>query len=120
MKYEENITSNACASEDLIILRKIEIADNSILFQFNKSNFYAWFENVNKHIPEVYELKKNASGYFSFCFNQVPEIHPQSSLKLSISNDTNRLNYTIEVGFSGSYENDKIATQVEENKIDFF
>lgn len=116
MDCEKNITSNTCNSEDLIILRHVDIVDNSIIFYFNKSNFYAWFENVNKHIPEVYELKKNALGHFYFCFNQVSEIYPQSSLKLSISNDTNRLNYTIEVYFSCCYENDKIVTQVEEYK----
>lgn len=81
--------------ENLIILQHIKVEEDVILLHFNHGKFDAWLENTNKHIPEVYELKKESEGVFSFKCSLLPEIFTQTSLRLSVSNETERLNYSL-------------------------
>ncbi|MEY0430598.1 DUF6270 domain-containing protein [Providencia rettgeri] len=81
--------------ENLIILQHIKFEDDVILIHFNHGKFDAWLENTNKHIPEIYDLKKESEGVFSFKYSLLPETFTQTSLRLSVSNETERLNYLL-------------------------
>lgn len=95
MMYKNKNIADSNILESLIIIHEIKIIEDSILFRFNKLSFNAWFENINKHIPEVYELKKEAEGVFSFNCNFLFDNFTKTSLKLSVSSDTEALNYSL-------------------------
>lgn len=79
--------------DESIVLQEIKKVGNAIVFIFNKSCFNAWLENTNKHIPEVYELNKSATGEFSLSVSRLPVDLVYTSLKLTISDSVNRLDY---------------------------
>lgn len=81
--------------DESIVLQEIKKVANTIVFSFNKSCFNAWLENTNKHIPEVYELNKSATGEFSLSVSRLPVSLVNTSLKLTISNSINRLDYIL-------------------------
>lgn len=93
MANKDKSISDSDLLDELIVLHEIKEVENAIIFYFNKSCFNAWLENTNKHIPEVYELNKKSTGVFSFSSSQLPEDLAQTSLKLTISNSVDRLDY---------------------------
>lgn len=93
-KKDESISYSDFLGE-LIIVHEIKKEGNSIVFYFNKSCFNVWFENTNKHIPEVYELNEKSTGVFSFSSSCLPKDLAQTSLKLTISDSVDRLDYFI-------------------------
>mgnify|MGYP000865900666 FL=1 len=116
MAHEDKTTAGSGISEDVIILREIKVAKDTVFLYFNKSDFNIWLENINKHIPEVYELKREGSKGFSFSCSQLPEGFTRTSLKLSISNDTDKLNYLLQGEFSNYVESENAEIFLEENK----
>lgn len=95
MVYKNKNTADSNILESLIIIHEIKVIENNILFHCNKLSFNVWFENINKHIPEVYELKKEAEGIFSFNCSFLSDNFTKTSLKLSVSSDTETLNYSL-------------------------
>ena len=81
--------------ENVITLQHIEVEEDVILLYFNHGEFNAWLENTNKHIPDIYELKKKSENVFGFNCSLLTGVFTQTSLKLSVSNDTERLNYSL-------------------------
>lgn len=81
--------------ENAITIEHIEVEKNFIFFHFNHGEFNAWLENTNKHIPDIYDLKKESERVFSFDCSLLPNVFTQTSLKLSVSSDTERLNYSL-------------------------
>ena len=116
MAHEDKTTAGSSISEDVIILREIKVAKDTVFLYFNKSDFNIWLENTNKHIPEVYQLKREGSKGFSFSCSQLPEDFTRTSLKLSISNDTNKLNYLLQGDFFDSVESENSDIFLEEYK----
>ena len=116
MAHEDKTTAGSGISEDVIILREIKVAKDTVFLYFNKSDFNIWLENTNKHIPEVYQLKREGSKGFSFSCSQLPEDFTRTSLKLSISNDTNKLNYLLQGDFFDSVESENSDIFLEEYK----
>ncbi|WP_146187680.1 DUF6270 domain-containing protein [Limnohabitans sp. T6-5] len=91
---------DAHITEDIITLLKVTIEKDKINFYFEKSGFKAWFENDNKHIPEVYDLEKTDFGVYSFNCSQLPHLFSHASLKLSLGNNTDRLHYVVQNSYS--------------------
>lgn len=116
--------------ENVITLKYIEAEEDFILFHFNCGEFNAWLENTNKHIPDIYELKKKSKNVFSFSCSLLPDVFTQISLKLSVSNDTERLNYSLsdeyfEYAVVGDFEftlkeSKGYLTVLIQNKSEFF
>lgn len=79
---------------ELIILKNFHMRDCCIFFEFNTTNFNAWLENANKHVPEVYSLKKHQNGFY-FDLNKYNSKLLHSKLKLSISRDGKRSSYSV-------------------------
>jgi hypothetical protein len=116
MASEHKPTAGSSTSEDFIILREIKVLNDSVLLYFNKSGFNAWFENDNKHIPEVYELEKSGPEIYSFNCRQLPDLFAQTFLTLSVGNDTDRLNYILQENFYYYVESDNAEFFLEEKK----
>lgn len=82
--------------ENTITLQHIEVEKGAIFFYFNHGEFNAWLENTNKHIPDIYELRKESERVFSFNSSLLPNNFTQTSLRLSVSNNAERLNYSLQ------------------------
>jgi uncharacterized protein YifE (UPF0438 family) len=100
MAIRNSLTIGANTIEDIIALHRVEITKYKINFYFDRSDFNAWLENDNKHIPEVYELEKTDCGVYSFSYTQLPYLFTQASLKLSLGNNTDRLHYAVQGNYS--------------------
>lgn len=84
------------ACENMIVLLDAKLYEDRLVLYFNRSDFYIWLENTNKHILEVYELTQINDNAFVFYFSNLPAGYVQSSLKLSLSDNTDRLYYFID------------------------
>lgn len=96
MTYKNNLPKDHSFAENFITLKWVEVIEDKINFHFDQFGFNAWLENDNKHIPEIYNLEQVAIGVYSFNSSQLPDLFAQTSLRLSLDNGTDRLQYTIQ------------------------
>ena len=113
---KDKSVSGLRVSDDLIVLREVKVAEDTIFFRFNRSGFNVWLENLNKHIPEVYELRKRGDNSFSFSFSQLNGILAQTTLKLSLGNDTDWLDYSLREECFKVAESGSVEVFLEKNK----
>ncbi|MEE1921389.1 DUF6270 domain-containing protein [Pseudomonas sp. 148P] len=104
------------AADDLIVLRDIRIVKDSVVLHFDQDNFYAWFENSNKHIPEIYELERMGSGFYRFDCGLLPDLFTQTYLKLSLGNDSKRLEYSMQGHLSVCVESESAEFVLKEER----
>lgn len=111
-----NYTKKSC--ESLIILLEVKLCADYLSLRFNRSDFYIWFENTNKHILEVYELNK-IDNTFIFYFNDISDEFLKRKLKLSVSTRVHRLNYLIYNQLSKYLlkENVEILLEINTNEL---
>lgn len=81
--------------DSFITIYDIKVVEGIITFRFSNFSSNAWLENINKHVPEVYELKNESENVFSFNCGLLPDDFSKTSLKLSVSNEAERLSYSL-------------------------
>lgn len=116
MESKHEPTLDSSTAEDLVVIRGIKIIKDNVIFYFDRTNFNVWLENDNKHVPEIYELERISPQVYSFNCRRLPDLFAQTSLKLSLGTDIERLNYAVLKNYPAYVEGESAEFFLEEIK----